>query len=70
MQKDINSGAMQKRGTEITTNYIKIQDVVKKLQAINPNEIKFFHRYGVFLKYIVNNEYEALINFEKAIQTY
>ena len=47
-------------------NYSKIQDVAQKLLKIYPNEIKFLYRYGLFLRNIVNNEYEAVNNFEKA----
>ncbi|TNV87946.1 hypothetical protein FGO68_gene6125 [Halteria grandinella] len=66
LQKNIDSQQMQKRGSEISANYAKIQDVSQVLLKIFPNEIKFLYRYGIFLKQIVNNEFDALTMFEKA----
>lgn len=59
MQKHIDSTILQKRGEEISKYYERIQNVVGQLQAIFPNEIKFFYQYALFLKQIVNNEQEA-----------
>ena len=36
------------------------------LEAIYPSEVKFLYRYGAFLINIINNEYDAIMNFEKA----
>ena len=36
------------------------------LEAIYPTEVKFLYRYGTFLINIINNEYDAIMNFEKA----
>lgn len=37
---------------------------------IYPFEIKFFYRYGKFLLHIINNEYDAVVLFEKAFNIY
>jgi hypothetical protein len=70
LSKQINANAIQTRGSEIARNYNKIQEVTKKLLSIYPNEMKMMFRFAVFLKQIVNNEYEALSMFEKIIQTF
>ena len=49
LQKQINASVLQEKGSHISRYYEQIQDVAKKLQAIYPNEIKFFFRYGNFL---------------------
>lgn len=56
---------MKRRGSEISKNYQRIQNVVEKLLKIYPNEFKFLYRYGLFLMNIVNNENDAFGNFEK-----
>jgi hypothetical protein len=40
--------------------------VSQTLEAIYPSEVKFLYRYGAFLINIINNEYDAIMNFEKA----
>lgn len=56
---------MKRRGSEISKNYLRIQDVVEKLLKIYPNEFKFLYRYGLFLMNVVNNDNDAYMNFEK-----
>ena len=70
LQKTIDAAAMQAKGLEISKNYARIQDLAKALQKINPNDIKFLHRYGLFLNRLVNNDFEALQMLEKACTTY
>jgi hypothetical protein len=43
---------------------------VPQLTKIYPKDIKFLYRYGLFLKQVVNNEYEASLNFEKICLVY
>lgn len=66
MQKHIDASVLQVKGQEISKYYEQIQDVAQKLQSIYPTEVKFLYRYGTFLINIINNEYDAIINFEKA----
>lgn len=61
---------MQAKGIEISKNYARIQDVASAISKLNPNDIKFLHRYGFFLKQLVNNEGDALMIFEKACNVY
>jgi len=49
LQKQINASVLQEKGQQISKFYEIIQDVAVKLQAIYPNDIKFFFRYGNFL---------------------
>lgn len=65
IQKNVDAVAMKRRGSEISKNYLRIQDVVEKLLKIYPNEFKFLYRYGLFLMYVVNNDNDAYMNFEK-----
>jgi PAS domain S-box-containing protein len=58
------------RGAEIAKNYIKIQEVTQRLMKIYPNEIKLMFRLGLFLKQVVNNEYEGQLIFEKIVYLY
>jgi len=44
--------------------------VANSLIKIYPSDIKFMYRYGTFLKNIVNNEYDAIQNFERAFHIY
>jgi hypothetical protein len=67
LQRNIDSEVLQMKGFEISRNYDYIQDLAKSLMKINPNNIKFMLLYARFLKQIVNNDQEALINFEKAL---
>lgn len=41
--------------------------MANKLSEIYPSEIKFLYRYGTFLLNIINNEYDAIATFEKAV---
>ena len=50
LQRHIDGQVLQKRGAEISLYYEKIQNVVKELQRVFPNEIKFLHQYAIFLK--------------------
>lgn len=70
LQKNINAGVLQEKGSQISQNYEIIQDISAKLLAIYPNEIKFHFRYGNFLLHIIHNEYDALECFRKAYSVY
>jgi hypothetical protein len=67
MQKHIDASILQERGHEISKYYEQIQQISKNLQQIYPNEIKFLYRYGTFLLNIINNDYDAIVCFEKAV---
>ena len=40
------------------------------MNEIYPDDLKRLYRYGVFLKQIINNKFEALLYFRKIYQVY
>lgn len=70
LQKEFSSSFLHKKGMEISRNYQKIQDIASSIQRIYPDDIKFFFRYGRFLITIINNEYEGIMSFKRAIAAF
>ncbi|TNV87908.1 hypothetical protein FGO68_gene2105 [Halteria grandinella] len=70
MQRSIDSYVLQVKGSEISRYFEQIQDVVTKMHEMQPDNISFLIDYSIFLKQIVNNEMEALVQFERAQNIY
>lgn len=66
MQKQANACVLQVKGSLISRYYEEIQELSQQLQAISPNEIKFFFRYANFLLFIIHNEYDSLEYYRMA----
>ena len=58
------------KGNDIISNYQLIIELQSKFVKIYPNEIKFIVQYGIFIKQVINNDQEAIIQLEKATEIY
>ncbi|TNV87849.1 hypothetical protein FGO68_gene3282 [Halteria grandinella] len=46
--------------------FANIQECVKSIQSLHPQDIKIHFRYGMFLVHVINNEYEGIDCLRKA----
>jgi PAS domain S-box-containing protein len=66
LSRHLNSSLVQKRGMEISRYFIKIQEIASEMRKLNPDDVKFLYKYGIFLIRIMNNEYDGIDKFTEA----
>ncbi|TNV87875.1 hypothetical protein FGO68_gene16168 [Halteria grandinella] len=70
MQRTIDTHVLLTKGSEISRYYEQMQQVVKQLLEIFPDNISFVIEYALVLKQIVNNQQEAIMQLDKAYNIY